>query len=81
MMINCFYGMVDQRKAFSLISSRNHCQRFLSPEISDTLRGGFKPAQNLSSGFVKLGCTVVVTTTPRHHGNAVPYLQEKFYYR
>ena len=27
LMMNCFYGMVDQRKAFSLISSRDHCQR------------------------------------------------------
>ena len=26
-MINCFCGMVDQRKAFSLTSSRNQCQR------------------------------------------------------
>ena len=25
MMMNCFYGMVDRRKAFSLISSRDHC--------------------------------------------------------
>ena len=27
MMMNCFCGMVDRRKAFSLISSRDHCQR------------------------------------------------------
>ena len=27
MMKICFYGMVDQRKAFNLISSHNHCQR------------------------------------------------------
>ena len=27
MMINCFCGMVDQRKAFILISSWDHCQR------------------------------------------------------
>ena len=28
MMMNCYCGMVDRRKAFSLISSRDHCQRF-----------------------------------------------------
>ena len=26
MMMNCFCGIVDRRKAFSLISSRDHCQ-------------------------------------------------------
>ena len=29
MMMNCFCGMVDQQKTFSLISSRDHCQRSL----------------------------------------------------
>ena len=28
MMMNCFCGMVDRRKKFSLISSQDHCQRF-----------------------------------------------------
>ena len=28
MMMNCFCGMVDQLNAFSLISSRDHCQRY-----------------------------------------------------
>ena len=37
MMMNCFYGMVDWRKAFSLISSRDHFQRF-SPSESPTRR-------------------------------------------
>ena len=31
MMVNCFCGVVDRRKAFSLISSGDHCQR--SPGI------------------------------------------------
>ena len=35
-MMNCFCDMVDQRKAFSLISSRDHCQRFSPPRISNT---------------------------------------------
>ena len=40
MMMNCFCGMVDRRKAISLISS-------------DTPQAGFEPAQNLSSGLVE----------------------------
>ena len=48
-----FGGMVDQRKAFSLISSRDHYQRSSPLRISDTLRAGFEPAQKLSSGLVK----------------------------
>ena len=35
-----FCGMVDQRKAFSLISSRSHCQRSSPSRISDVLRAG-----------------------------------------
>ena len=35
-MMNCFCGMVDRRKAFSLISSRDHCQRSSPSRISDT---------------------------------------------
>ena len=50
MMMNCFCGMVDRRKAFSLISSRDHCQRSSPSRISDT---GFGLAQNLSSGLVE----------------------------
>ena len=53
MMMNCSCGMVDRRKAFSLISSRDRCQRFSPSRISDTPRAGFEPAQNLSSGLVE----------------------------
>ena len=59
-----FCGMVDQWKAFSLIFSRDHCQRSSPSQISDTLQVGFEPAQNLSSGFVEWRCAVVITTTP-----------------
>ena len=45
-----FCGMVDQRKAFSIISSRDHRQRSSPSRISDTPRAGFEPGQNLSSG-------------------------------
>ena len=48
----CFCGMVDRRKVFSLISSRDHCQRSSPSRISETPRAGFEPAQNLSSGLV-----------------------------
>ena len=71
MMMNCFCCMVDRRKAFSLISSREHCQRSSPSQISDTLRAGFEPAQNLNSSLVKWSCAVVITTTPRRH-NIVP---------
>ena len=53
MMMNCFHGMVDRTKAFSLISSRDICQRFSLSLISDTPQTGFDPVQNLSSGFVE----------------------------
>ena len=67
MMINCFCGMVDRRKAFSLISSWDHCQSSSPSRISDTTRAGFEPAQNLSSGLVGWSCTVVITSTPWRH--------------
>ena len=53
MMTDCFCGMVDQQEAFSLISSWDHCQRSSPSQISNTLRAGFEPAQNQSSGFVE----------------------------
>ena len=38
MMTNCFLQMVDQRKALSLVSSREHRQRYSPSQISDTPR-------------------------------------------
>ena len=67
MMMNCFCGMVDRWKVFILISSQDHCQRSSPSRISNTPRGGFEPAQNLSSGFVEWSSAVVITTTPQHH--------------
>ena len=64
MIMNCFCGMVDRRKAFSLISSQDHCQRSSPSRIFDTPRAGFEPVQNLSSALVEWSCTVVITTTP-----------------
>ena len=63
MTMNCFGGMVDQRKAFSLISSRDQCQRSSLSRISNTSRAGFEPTQNLSLSLVEGGCAVVVRTT------------------
>ena len=67
MMINCFCGMVDRRKVFSLTSSQDHCQRSSLFWIYDTPQADFKPAQNLSSGLVEWSCAVVITTTARCH--------------
>ena len=52
MMMNCFCEMVNRPKAFSLVSNRGHCQRFLPLQISNTPRAGFEPAQNLSPDFL-----------------------------
>ena len=52
-LMNCFCGMVDRRKVFSLISSRDHCKRSSPSRISGTPRAGFEPAQNLSSALVE----------------------------
>ena len=41
MMINCFCGMLDRRKAFSLISNWDHCQRSLPLRITNMPRAGF----------------------------------------
>ena len=40
MLMNCFCGMVEQRKA-------------LSRQVSDMPQAGFEPAQNLSSCFIE----------------------------
>ena len=52
-LMNCFCGMVDRQKAFSLISSWDHCQRSSPSQISNTPRAEFEPVQNLSSGLVE----------------------------
>ena len=53
MMMNGFCGMVNRRKAFSLISSRDNCQRSSPLRISDTPRAAFESAQNLSLGLAE----------------------------
>ena len=63
MMMSCFCGMVDRRKAFSLIFSRDHCYRSSLSRISDTLLVEFEPSKNLNSGFAKWSRAVVITTS------------------
>ena len=59
-MIFFMTGMVDWRKVFSLISTRDQCQRSSPSRIPDTPWAGFEPAQDLS-------CAVVLTTTSQRH--------------
>ena len=66
-MMNCFCVMVDRRKLFSFISSRDHFQISSPSRISDTPQAGFAPAQNPSSGLVEWSCAVLITTAPRRH--------------
>ena len=69
LMMNCFCGMLDWWKTFSLISSRDHCQRSLPSQISDMPQAGFEPAKNLWSGLVDWSYAVVITTTPQCHNS------------
>ena len=46
-----FCRMVDLLKEFTIISSRDHCQRSSLSRIPDTPRTGFEAEQNLSSNF------------------------------
>ena len=66
-MMNCFCGMVDQWKTFSLISNQDHCQRSSQSQISNMPQIGFEPAPNLISGFVEWSCAVVITTMPQRN--------------
>ena len=75
MMMDSFCEMVDRRKAFSLISSREHCQRSSPSRNSNTPRAGFEPVQNLSSGFVEWRCAVLITPIPRR-----PTIAHRFSY-
>ena len=59
-LMNWFCGMVDRRITFSLISSRDDCQRSSPSRINDTPRAGFEPAQNLSSGLAEWSSAVIV---------------------
>ena len=47
MMMNCFCRMVEWWKAFGLIFSSNHCQRFSPLQISDKQWAAFEPELRL----------------------------------
>ena len=70
-MIICFCGMVDQRKMFSLISRREHRQRFLPRRISNTSRAGFESAQDLRSGSVECSSDNHYNTAPQERNKVV----------
>ena len=55
-LMNCFCGMTDQGKAFSITSSQDHCQRFSPPHISDMPQAGL----NLSRTCVQVLLNEVV---------------------
>ena len=70
MMMSCFCGFEEwltNERRLSLISSPNHCQRFLASQILDKLWAGFKPVQNLISDVIEWSCVAMVTTAPRCH--------------
>ena len=82
MMMNCFCGMVDQKKkAFSLIYRREHCQRSSTSRIYDKPRAGFETALNLSSDFAEWSCAVVITNTPRRLGKGHTCFEKQLYLR
>ena len=51
MMMNCFCGMVDRRKVFSLFSSRDQGLNLLGT----------------SSALAECSCVAAITTTPQRH--------------
>ena len=51
MIMNFFCGMVNRRKAFSLISSWDHCQRSSPSWISDTPQAGQLPLRHKINMF------------------------------
>lgn len=55
-------GMNDGDELF-LRNSRHHCQRFSKSHNSNTQRAGFEHAHNLSSGFVKWSCAIIIIAT------------------
>ena len=75
-MMNCFYGMVDQRRALTpyfqprpFRDSHHH--------KSPTPQTGFEPAQNLISDFVEWSFAVVITTTQRR-GHVIKFCWRRY---
>ena len=67
-MINCFCGKSDRRKACRLISSRDHCQISSTSRISDMPLEGFEPAESeFKFCLMKLSSGDHHTTTLHRH--------------
>ena len=58
MMVNCFCGMVTDKRCLALFTVR---------PFSDAPLPGFEPTQNLNSGLVEWSCAAVIITTTRTH--------------
>ena len=67
MMMNCFWVMVDRRKAISLISSQHNCQRFSASLIFHTPQLEYEPVQNLGPEFVEWSSILLITSTQECH--------------
>ena len=48
-----FGEWLTEEQRLQLISSRDHCQKFSPPQISNRPRAVFEPAQNLNSNFLE----------------------------
>ena len=62
-MMNCFCGMVDRGKAFSLISSRDYVRDPHHRESPARHKQDLNLRGNLSSGFVERSCAVESSNT------------------
>ena len=74
MMMNCFVVWLTDEGRLALFPAGTIVRisdRISPSQISDTLRGEFKPPQSLSSGLVEWSCAVVITTAPRPHKTLV----------
>ena len=80
LMMICFWGMVDRREEFNIISIRDHFQRSSPLQISNPPLAGFETVQNLSSGFVEPSCAVLITTTPQCNFLLFPPLEHYICY-
>ena len=58
-MKNCLCRMAGRWNALSIVSGRD-CFQSISSSYTSTPREGFKPAQNLSSGFVEWSSAIVL---------------------
>ena len=69
MMMNCFCGMVDWRKALALFPAGTIVRDLRHLESPTRREEDLNLRRNLSSDFVEWSCAAVLTTTPRRHNN------------